>query len=122
MILATKLDDKGNIDFSNSGRRTLLTGIDGLAQRHKNRLSVYRGEWFKDESLGVPWVQSFLSASNKKTSVLRSLILKELKSIPETGTISELTLITDSPTRALTINYTAKCDFGEGTAKVEVTI
>ena len=122
MILATQLDENNNIDFSNGGRRTFLTGVDGLAQRHKNRLSVFRGEWFKDLSLGVPYVQSFLGTTNKKTSVLRSLILKELKSVPETGTITELTLITDSPTRSLAINYSAGLENSGETATVEVTL
>lgn len=122
MIKATKLNSNGGIDFSNKGRRTFLKGVDGLVQRHDNRLRVFRGEWFRDESLGIPYIQSILGTKNPSLSVMRTVIGSELAQVPETLSISELLFDLDSQRRNLKISYKAKSEYGEIPTTIEVSI
>lgn len=38
----------------------VVTGLDALVQRIRIRLSVFLGEWFLDETRGVPYFQEIL--------------------------------------------------------------
>lgn len=39
------------------GRLSLVEGVDAVAQRLGGRLRLWRGEWFADTGLGIPYAQ-----------------------------------------------------------------
>lgn len=54
-----------DIDFSNGGKLHTNTA-DNLAQRIKIALLLRKTEWLPDQSIGVPYHQSFFNIKNNK--------------------------------------------------------
>lgn len=50
-----KLNTCGDLDFT-GGRLTLVSGADEIRQRWLVRVRTFKGEWFLDQEIGVPYV------------------------------------------------------------------
>ena len=50
-----KLDENGNVSFSNGESDVTTIGAEDLAQRLYIRLNTFQGEWFMDNTLGVDY-------------------------------------------------------------------
>ncbi|MGK0743591.1 hypothetical protein ACSFCX_03815 [Yokenella regensburgei] len=48
------MQDKGGVILKN-GDLILDGGIDGVAQQCEIRVGMNKGEWWLDESMGIPW-------------------------------------------------------------------
>lgn len=112
MIKTIKRTDDGEIDFS-TGKIQYLTGVEGLAQRHKTRLQTFKNEWAFDESLGIPYIGQVLGTKGVKVSVLKSLFVEELLKVEGTASITKFIADLDETTRKLTITYEGISDEGE---------
>ncbi len=71
------LNDCGDIDYTN-GKLTIVTGVDAIRQRWLIYIRTFLGEWFLDQSIGVPYYQRVL-----KKAVSRN----ELKQVFKTATL-----------------------------------
>mgnify|MGYP000879999910 FL=1 len=58
------------------GRLALVSGVEAVRQRLKTRLSLWRGEWVLDRTVGVPYLTQVLGKIPRSTveAVLRSVI------------------------------------------------
>ena len=75
-----KLDENGNVSFSNGESDVTTIGAEDLAQRLYIRLNTFQGEWFMDNTLGVDyWNRVFGKNRNKRIidSVIQDEIFKE---------------------------------------------
>jgi len=50
------LDQNGDLDISGN-HLTLTDGIEAIRQHLKVKFQIFLGEWFLDESVGVPYFQ-----------------------------------------------------------------
>lgn len=75
-----KLDDSGDISFTNGESSVTSIGAEDLAQRIRIRLNTFQGEWFMDNALGVDWWNRVFGKNRSKAAVdalLQEQILKE---------------------------------------------
>lgn len=105
-----KLDINGDIDITD-GKFSLTTGVDAIAQRLKQRLGLFLGEWFLDKSRGLPYIQQIL-VKNPNPTVIDSIFKNEILSEVAVKELTSFELDLDEPTRLLTVNFSAKTDDG----------
>lgn len=82
-----------------------LTGESQItAQRIKQRLVVFRGEWFLDNDLGLPYFDEILG-KNKSTSRIEAIYINAIQEIEEVAEILALSVTQDTQSRILTVNF-----------------
>ena len=74
------LNDCGDLDFT-EGKLTLLTGVDLIRQRWLIHVRTFLGEYFLDESIGVPWFQRVLKKAQKRDKKKSSSAMTAKKTI-----------------------------------------
>ncbi len=99
-----KLDEFGNLDFS-SGGLELIEGVDETIQRLKSKLRFFKGEWFLDTRIGIPFYQSvFVKAPNP--IALQAIFRRVVRDDPAVVTLDSLGLELD-PERKLEVRFSA---------------
>ena len=72
-----QLDNNGDIPI----RTAYITGPDLVRQRIKIRLNTWRGEWFLDQRLGLPFLE-WKQQKPPDVNVIRALIQREIRTTP----------------------------------------
>lgn len=91
----------------------LLTDeIDLTRQRLKQRLLTILGEWFLDESIGIPYFQEIFKKGVSESRV-RSLFLSVIKNTENIDKIEFFDLDFTESTRTLTLNFTVSLLSGQ---------
>lgn len=90
----------------------LTDSIDLARQRLKQRLLTILGEWFLDESIGIPYFQEIFKKGVNESRV-RSLFLSVIKNTENINKIEFFDLDFTESTRTLTVNFTVSLLSGE---------
>jgi len=77
MVHDVQLDNNGDIPI----RTAYITGPDLVRQRIKIRLNTWRGEWFLDQRLGLPFLE-WKQQKPPDVNVIRALIQREIRTTP----------------------------------------
>jgi len=101
-----KLTDAGDLDLT-EGRLSLVDGLEAVRQRCLLRLRTYRGEWFMDQRVGMPWVPEVLGSKPVATAAVAQRIRQALLSTPGVTQVLAVTPTFDSRTRELSVAFTA---------------
>ena len=91
-----------------------------LAQKIENQLKTFRGEWFLNQSIGIPYYQDILKKQvniDTVTSIFRNAILN----VEGVDRIIDLSVLLDTAEREYNLTFKVKADTGEET-EGEVTI
>lgn len=62
------LDEAGNL--------AMARDAEAVGQHARQRIMTYRGEWFLDTQVGVPWLQQIMGQSPVTRSVLAEAVIK----------------------------------------------
>lgn len=54
------INDQRDIHTDATGNLVMVEGTEAIGQLVSERLMTYRGEWFLDQNVGVPWVQEVM--------------------------------------------------------------
>lgn len=84
------------------GELQFVRGREAIAQHIGTRLRMFRGEWFLDRNLGVPYLDGVLDRIpdvSLVTPILRRVIL----GTPGVDSVERLEFSLDSETRTLTV-------------------
>lgn len=107
------MQDENGVILRN-GDFVLDGGIDGVAQQAEIRVSTNRGEWWLDESQGLPWSTGIL-ASKLPSSIVSNMINAEAKRTPAV-TDAKATSVSDAKG-----NYVIRFAVYIGSDSTEVT-
>jgi len=111
VIRALKVDTTTGDIVHDGTRLQFVAGLESIAQGLRTRLSFFQGEWFLDESFGVPYFQSILGKQSSMIAVreiFRSAILDE----PGVLSVLSLELREISP-REFALSFSVDTDLGE---------
>jgi len=79
-MITLAIDDNNDIFLDASGNVAIVDNAESLRQRLLERLQFFLGEWFLDETLGVPYFQQILQSDvdiNIVSNIITNEILKE---------------------------------------------
>lgn len=105
-------DDDGVI--LRNGDFVLNGGLDGIAQQAEIRVSTNRGEWWLDETQGLPWIPGIM-ASRLPASIVSNMINAEAR---RTIGVTDAKTTTINDTKG---NYTIRFAVYMGSESTEVT-
>ena len=115
MTRTIKLTADQDLDFV-GGALSMLEGRAAVAQRLKIRLLTFRGEWFRDLRVGVPYRENILVRNPDYTKI--GVILRgEILACPGITGITAFTM-DQQPDRRLGVQFTATTDQGDIVATV----
>ena len=104
------LDSSGDLDFTGA-ELSLLVDAEAIAQEIRIGLKMFKGEWFMDTRVGMPYMTDiFVKAP--KLNVLQSIFVRAIESVPGVRSVDRCTVTLDTPTRTLLVSFTATSDTG----------
>jgi hypothetical protein len=100
-----------------AGSLAMVTGRDAIAQGIGARLKTFRGEWFLDGSIGVPYLEQVLGRKRPNLAAVEQLLRAEILAVAGVTSVLALTLSLGSTTRTLSGTFSAATSEGvvEGT-------
>jgi hypothetical protein len=113
------LDAEGNL-VRVGGRLQLARGLDAVVQGVRFRLRLCMGEWFKNRTAGVPYLENDLVPANQALlgqrydeNKLRAALRKPILATPGVREIVVLTTTFDAATREASATWSARTIFGD---------
>lgn len=76
-------------------------------QRLSTRFGLFRGEWFADKRVGVPWYQRILGNKNVSDGAKRGIFARVIRTCPGIASLETITL-TYPASRTMQVNFTAR--------------
>lgn len=105
------MDDTGDLDLSGD-EVSLVDGDAALAQHLLIRLRFFKGEFFLNEDIGMPYYQKIL-VKNPDFTAVRAIFRKAILNTPGIAGLQAFSFSLDSATRVATLTFTATKDDGE---------
>ncbi|MBI40423.1 MAG: hypothetical protein CMF59_12550 [Leptospiraceae bacterium] len=116
-ITATKVEN-GEIVYE-GGRRVILTGRDAVAQRLRNAISIWLGEFSLEPLLGVDW-ETLLEKGISRARI-RAAIVSVINADPAVIRIISFSIEDAEPAeRTISIRFTVQTTEGEVADEVVV--
>lgn len=97
---------------SNFNLQLTDTAGEHLSQKIENQLATFKGEWFLNPELGIPYYQSILKKQANIDEV-NNIFLAALLSIDEVEEVLSFTVDYDNSTRDYSLDFTVKTVSGE---------
>jgi hypothetical protein len=98
---------QGNGLAIEKGDLVLVDGKDAIEQHLRIRLKTFKGEWFLDQRVGVPYFQNiFIRAPN--LAVVNAIYRKAILSTPGVTGVDSLLVSLDRGTRHLSVSFAAQ--------------
>ncbi len=113
------------------GRTSFVTGQNAIAQRVKAALLLFKGEWYRDPTVGMPWISRVGAVTNTDgiltqplSEITRQILDLNIRRIVEqlegVTTLRSLDFLLDRETRALLI--TLRIETEDGDLDVPITL
>ncbi len=100
-----KLRGGNELDLS-GGQLQLVGGAPWVRQAIQTSLSLVRGEWFLDPTLGMPYFDQVLG-KNPNLSLVRSVFKKAILAVPHVTGLPTLNLSFNRAARELSLSFVA---------------
>lgn len=97
----------------------LISGVEWVTQTVRVTVQLFHGEWFADESIGIPYFQSILGQKYSEAEITK-IFAEEILEISEINQILELSTSYNGPTRTLSVTFRVNTVFGEVSDSVEI--
>lgn len=105
------LDANGDYTFGQNGQNFLVNSPQAVGQAVLTRLKLWAGEWFLDNTLGVPWLTNVIGFG---TSVTYDQVIRDtIAGTKGVSSIDTYTSSLDSVKRILTIAASITTIYGE---------
>ena len=104
-------DETGDVLLSTTATITTPTFTtstsENLAQRLKNRLQTFKGEWFLDGTIGIDYFNQ-IAGKNRSKAAVDAIIQAEILKEQEVLQITAYSSVVDKTTRKITIQFTVR--------------
>lgn len=100
-----------DLDFKD-GDLYLVDESESVQQALGQNLKLFQGEWFIDQSVGLPYIQSILD-KNPSPQLLKAVFTKAILEVPGIIELLEFDLTQDTVTRTMTLSFKARTTSGE---------
>lgn len=107
----------GYTEFDPSTLR-LVRGPDAVTLRLGWRLAFFRGEWFLDQRLGVPYYQQIMRP-NPNRALISQIFRDVIASTPGVSEVVSLSVGVDKANRQALVTFEARLDDGDTIVKAQ---
>lgn len=90
-----------------------------VAQRLKIKLLTFRGEWFLDQTLGLPYFQQILVRGVSKLTI-DTILQEQILSEPDVLEIVEFNSIIDTETRSYQLSFKVRTNQNQITNYIDI--
>lgn len=87
----------------------LVAGVDQVAQNIKQRIWLFRGEWFLDTTVGVPWLQDILK-KNPRRFVVEQALKQAILGTAGVDELVEFSLEDGQAERSVRVTFKVRAD------------
>lgn len=95
-----------------SGDLVLVSDLAAISQSVRTRLRFYRGEWFADLDVGVPWYETIF-VKNPNLVAVRAALQSTVAGTKGIVEVLTFNLTLDPVTRTASVAFSARADTGE---------
>lgn len=95
----------GDVDLSRDDLY-FVTGADAVAQHLQIRLRVFKGEWFFDTRVGIPYY-SQIFVKNPNLAAIQTVFRRAITSTPGVDSLERIDSQFDASTREYTLTFSA---------------
>lgn len=99
----------------------IFDSADRVAQQIKINLLSFLGEWFLDNTYGVPYLEDILIKNPRMTTV-ETIMRNHINSVPNVTSVDALSLDWDRRGRTLRVDFSASTDMGPITESFKLEI
>lgn len=110
MSVDLKLDASHDLDFSD-GRLHFVAGEQRIRQQVVITLKTFLGEWFLDNTHGVPYLENIL-VKNPNRAEVEAILRAKIKAVPNVVGVPKMRLLLNHPTRSLATVFEIETDSG----------
>jgi hypothetical protein len=89
------------------------TRLEYLSQKIRHTISVFRGEWFMDRSIGIPYIPGEDIEKNMHRRMIETALQVRIGEIEGVEKFLLFSSSLDKGTRVLTVDFTVQIDTGE---------
>lgn len=111
-----KLGTDGDLAIESNDLVLLTDPRESIRQHWQIRLLTFKGEWFLDQRVGIPYYESIL-VKRPNLNLLTAIFRAATVQTPGIATVDSFTLVFDGPSRLLTIDVEGKLEDDLGTFK-----
>jgi hypothetical protein len=101
----------GDLDLKGGAVR-LCHGAEAVAQLWAFHITMFRGEWFQDRSLGIDYQNDILE-KGVNPAVVRAIFATATRAVPGVADVRDMRLSLDRTTRELTVQAEAVLSNGQ---------
>lgn len=94
-----------------NGDLQLVGGGPAIIQHILQRLGIFLGEWFLDNTIGVPYFQQVL-VKNPNQAIIDAIFINQILNVPGVTQVTKYSFTANAATRQLTTNFTAQTTTG----------
>ena len=110
MSLDMKLDSAHDLALA-AGDAVLTDGANRVRQGVEIALRIWRGEYFLDSEVGVPYLETIIVKSPSLPSI-EAALRAVIRSVDGVQSVDSLTAALDRQARSLSVNFTATSSYG----------
>jgi len=103
--------ETGQLILTPTGNLAMVADLEAIAQAIDQAVNTYLGEWFLDETIGLPWFQSIL-VKNPDIASIKALITAAIVGVQGVQGLTSLDATFDRGARTLQYTFTATTDLG----------
>lgn len=119
MSVDLKLDRSHDLELSKDNDAILVDGVQRIAQQVKVTLLTFLGEWFLDETWGIPYFEKILIKSPSRAEI-ENIIRAKVRDVPGVTAVPRVEVEIDAQARQGRISL-PDIQTIEGPASVSVT-
>lgn len=95
-----------------NGDLSIVSGSDAIAQDWQQQMQVWAGEWFLDNTIGVPYKQTIL-VKNPNLDLVQAALLTATTNVPGIVLILDFNFNYDNNSRSISVSIVAQTSTGE---------
>lgn len=104
-----------DVVINNNGNLEINSYEEKVAQRILFKISLDKGDWFRNKEIGIPWTSEIFKIKNQKDQEerIKFYLKKELQNDEAVEKINEINIENDIKNRKFNINFSIKCKNGK---------
>jgi hypothetical protein len=87
--------------------------IEYLAQKVRHAISIFQGEWFFNQNIGIPYIPDENTENKLHRRLIESRLHETIVGVDGIARLVTFSTALDKASRTLTVNFTAQTDTGE---------